>query len=316
MIGQYISYLRLKEGLKIEQVSEKSGIIATVIHEFEATNIIRIPNTDLVSLAKAFTFKNAIDYFNFLQLNGATRRFRVYALGLPKTGTVSLKGIFDNFRSGHEFWSWDMNQNYIDYKNKTISREGFRDFLLLRDSAACLEMDAAYFNNYAIDIFAQEFSEARFICLFRDPVSWVRSQVNYFMDPSKEALQSLQIENGFPFDLPRGDKLSREKFLQQLDKNIEVTFQCWANSYRRILQQVKTLDSSRYCFIPTPTISQNMGLLASFVGVPESSLIAEKSHLNKSVYQTDVLKLVDAKTINRYYLTHCKEIEEEISEKI
>jgi transcriptional regulator with XRE-family HTH domain len=316
MIGKYLNYLRLKEGLNIEQVSEKSGIDATVIHEFEATNIVRIPNTDLVSLAKAFTFKTGIDYFNFLQLNGATRRFRVYALGLPKTGTVSLKGIFDNYRSGHEFWQWDMNQNYIAYENKTISREGFRDFLLLRDAAACLEMDSAYCNRYAIELFAETFSDARFICLFRDPVSWVRSQVNYFMDTSKEALQSLQIENGFPFDLPRGDKLSREKFLRQLDKNIEVTFQCWANSYRSILQQLKTLDSSRYCFIPTHTISQNMGLLASFAGVPESSLIAEKSHLNKSDYQTDVLKLVDVEIIKGYYQTHCKEIEEEISEKL
>jgi len=31
------------------------------------------------------------------------KRFRIFTLGLPKTGTTSLATIFENYRSGHEF---------------------------------------------------------------------------------------------------------------------------------------------------------------------------------------------------------------------
>ena len=224
MIGKYIWYLRLREGLSIESVSEKCGLKPSILKEFEDLNISRIPNTDLAAIGKAFTFKNAVDYIHFLNLNGVHRRFRIYALGLPKTGTVSLHALFGNFISGHEFWQWDANQKYIQFKETTITREAFRDFVLLRDAAACLEMDSAYFNRYYIDILSEEFVDAKFVCLLRDPESWVRSQINYFMDISKEALQSTRIDNGFPFDLPRGDKVSRDEFLQNIDKHIEVTF--------------------------------------------------------------------------------------------
>jgi hypothetical protein len=292
----------------LEAVSEKSGIKTDLLKEFEDLNVSRIPNTDLAAVAKAFAFKNAVDYFNFLNLNGAQRRFRIYALGLPKTGTVSLHALFGKYRSGHEFWQWDANQKYIQFKEQSISRDDFRKFLIMRDAAACLEMDSAYFNRYYIDLLSDEFADAKFVCLVRDPQSWVRSQINYFMDISKEAMQSTQIDNGFPFDLPRGDQVSREEFLRNIDKHIEVTFISWANAYRMILNQAEKLSPDRFCFVRTNEITQKLGLLAKFAGITVTDLFSEKSHSNKANYHMDALKMVSSDIITQYYNRHCKEL--------
>ena len=308
MIGKYIWYLRLKEGLSLEAVSEKCGLKTDIIKEFEDLNVPRIPNADLVAIAKAFKFKNAADYIYFLNLNGVQRRFRIYALGLPKTGTVSMHALFGNFRSGHEFWQWDTNQKYIQFIEKAITREAFRDFVIMRDAAAGLEMDSAYFNRYYINILSEEFDDAKFVCLVREPKSWVRSQINYYMDISKEALQSNRIDNGFPFDLPRGDQVSRDEYLQNIDKYIEVAFQSWANANRMILNQTEKLSPERYCFIRTNEISQKISLLAKFAGIAETDLRVDKSHSNQAVYQVDALKMVSADLITQYYKLHCKDL--------
>ena len=316
MIGKYIWYLRQKDGLSVDDVEMKSGIKALVIQEFEDTNVARIPNADLAAIAKAFTFKNAIDYFNFLKLNGTQRHFRLYALGLPKTGTVSLHALFGKFRSGHEFWQWDTNQKYIQFKEQAINRDEFRNFLIIRDAAACLDMDSAYFNRYSIDILSEEFADAKFICLIRDPLSWVKSQINFFMDTTKEALQSDRIDNAFPFDLPRGDQASRDKFLLHIAEYIEGTFKTWANVYRAILSRTEKLSPERYCYIRTNEISHKLGTIANFAGIPETDLIAESVHSNKAVYQVDALKMVGPDLIAQYYDRHCKELWDSISKKI
>ncbi|NWJ52265.1 MAG: hypothetical protein HXX14_15520 [Bacteroidetes bacterium] len=316
MIGKYIWYLRLRDGLSLEAVSEKSGINTLIIKEFEGSNITHIPNADLAAIAKAFTFKNAIDYFRFLNLNGVERQFRLYALGLTKTGTVSIDGLFGKYRSCHEFWQWDTNQKYILFKEHSISREEFRDFILLRDAAACLEMDSAYFNRYYIDILSEEFTDAKFICLFRDPISWVKSQVNYYMDADREALQSTQIDNGFPFDMPRGEQVPRNKFLQNIDEYVEITFKSWAIAYRLILNQIRKLPDESYRFISTNQISQKLDLLANFAGVSQKNLVVGNAHSNKSVYQVDILKIVKSELIVQYFNKHCKDIMDEILEKI
>lgn len=315
MIGKYIWYLRLRDGLSLEAVSEKSGIKTGILKEFEDANISHIPNADLAAVAKAFTFKNAIDYFNFLNLNGVQRRFRLYALGLPKTGTVSIHALFGKFLSGHEFWQWDTNQKFIQFTEQAIGRNEFREFLIMRDAAASLEMDSAYFNRYYINILSEEFADAKFVCLIRDPESWVRSQINYFIDTEKEALQSKRIDNGFPFDLPRGDQASRDELLLHIDDYIEVTFKSWANAYRMILSQTEKISPERYCFIRTNEISQKLGAIAEFAGVSETNLIADKAHSNKADYRVDVLKMVSPVLIAQYYNRHCKELWDSLSKK-
>ena len=316
MIGKYIWYLQIRDGISLETISEKSGINAAIIKEFEDTNITRIPNIDLAAIAKAFTFKNAMDYFYFLNLNGTERNFRLYALGLPKTGTVSLQALFGKYRSGHEFWQWDTNQKHILFKEQTISKEELCEFLVYRDAAACLEMDSAYFNRYYIEMLAEVYSDAKFICLVRDPLSWVKSQVNYFMDIHREALHANRIDNGFPFDLPRGNQKSRDLFLKNIDEHIEITFKSWANAYRSILNQTQHLSTDRYCFIATNTIFQKIDYLATFAGISENNLFVEKAHSNISVYHIDVLKIANPELIDYYYRKHCKDLMDELSGKL
>lgn len=312
MIGKNIWYHRISQGLSLDDVSSKSGVPARVIREFEEANITHIPNTDLAAIAKAFVFKNAMSYLDFLRLNGYERKFRLYTLGLPKTGTVSLSALFGKYHSGHEFWQWDTNQKWIAWKEHTISRSALRDFLVYRDAAACLEMDSAFFHLNYFEILAAEYPDAKFICLVREPRSWVRSQVNYFMDLTKEALQADRIDNGFPFDLPRGDRQSREKYLAGLDRHIEVAFQTWTRAYRRILEHARLLSPERFCFIMTGMISQSLGIISQIAGIAKSNLIIEHSHSNRADYTTDILELVRPGLMDDYFKRHCRELFEEL----
>jgi hypothetical protein len=129
-------------------------------------------------------------------------------------------------------------------------------------------------------------------------------------------LQSGQIDNGFPFDLPRGDQASRDKFLLHIDEHIEVTFKSWANAYRMILSQTEKLPRERYCYVRTNEISQKLGTISGFAGIPETELIVDKVHSNKADYRVDALKMVNPDLIEQYYNRHCKELWDSISKKI
>ena len=124
-----------------------------------------------------------------------------------------------------------------------------------------------------------------------------------------------RLENGFPFDLPLNDQVSRDKFLLHIDDDIEGTFKTWASAYRSILSQTEKLSPERYCFIRTNEISHQLGAIAKFAGIPESDLRAENVHSNKAVYQLDALKMVDPDLIAQYYNRHCKDLWDTISNK-
>jgi hypothetical protein len=163
---------------------------------------------------------------------------------------------------------------------------------------------------------AEIYADAKFICLVRDPISWVKSHVNYFMNTNREALQSNRIDNGFPFDLPSGNQHSRDLFLKNIDEYIEITFKSWANSYRSILNQTHHLSTEKYCFIDTNKISYKTDYLARFAGISVRDLIVEKAHSNISIYNVDVLKIVNPELIDHYYCKHCKNLMNELSDKL
>ena len=57
------------------------------------------------------------------------RRFRAYNVGIAKSGTTSIAGIFSQYRAAHEFMFPETTKAISDYKTGLISKEEFIGFM-------------------------------------------------------------------------------------------------------------------------------------------------------------------------------------------
>ena len=303
MLGWRISDLRLKNGLSLEELAANSGISAGELGRIERGEVKQLDTQRLLKIADNLRLKSGADFAGLMRLNRFPRRFHVYGVGLPKSGTVSLAGLFGNYRSCHEFHQWETHQTIIRYNSGTISREQFRGFLKERELlGGLLEMDAAHFNRHYIDILQDEFPEAKFICLIRDCYSWVNSFVNYFVVSEREAIQSKELPNGMPFDIPRGAIEAKNELVNNFHKYIDVPLSFWSSSYR---DMVEKLPPGRSLIIRTHEISQKVDDIAHFVGIPPNKLVKEQYHLNKAKYTVNVLRNLDRDFLKAKFREHC-----------
>jgi transcriptional regulator with XRE-family HTH domain len=306
MLGRRIQDLRERQGISRETLAERTGLRVEEVIRLETHNHgAQVPTDVLLRIADGLRLRKAIEFASLVRLNGMTRRFQAYCLGLAKTGTVSIGGIFSNYRNGHEFQQWETHQMIIQYRRQQISRQEFKIFLQDRDAVGCLEMDTAHFNRHYVDILAQEYPEAKFVCLIRDCYSWVNSKLNYFIIPEREALQSQELPNGFPFDLPRGACEAKEELICNFDRYIDIPLTFWAAEYRAMIAR---LPRERSLIVRTHDIANQVETMAHLVGVPPETLVKERSHLNKGQYRLNIFDRYDHNWLQQKFDTHCGEL--------
>src|SRR5579871_183603 len=119
----------------------------------------------------------------------AERRFRVYNVGIAKTGTRSVAGIFCRYRSLHELLFEDTVRAVADRERGAMSEPEFRRFIRWRDQLTQLDVDSSSYNCYYVDVLADEFPDAKFLFVTRDCLSWLDSFLNmvFRMDPDTPA---------------------------------------------------------------------------------------------------------------------------------
>ncbi len=306
MLGKQIKEHREKNEISLEELAHKSGLSVESLRQIEQENIEHLEDSSLLKIADNLCLKSAYDFARLMKSNKISRSFHAYVVGLPKTGTVSLAGLFGNYCSLHEFHQWETHQEIIKLNQGRISKNEFSQFIKKRDFLAGFpEMDAAHFNRHYIDILAQEFPKAKFICLIRDCYSWLNSYVNYLTSPEKEALQSSELSNGMPFDLPMGSNNEKEELLKNFHKYIDVPLTFWATEYREIIEK---LPPSRSMIIRTKEISGKLNEIARFLNVPSDSLIEEQSHLNRAEYKANILRGQDKGFLEAKFREHCSDL--------
>jgi transcriptional regulator with XRE-family HTH domain len=305
MLGKRIKDLRERQGISREALAKWAKLDVGELARIEEDNVEQLPTPQLLQIADRLRLKKAADFTSLMQLNGVSRRFQTYCLGLAKTGTVSLTGIFGHYRSMHEFRQWDTHQMVIQYNHGRISPSEYRAFIQDRDVAGRLEMDAAHFNRHYIEFLAEEFPAARFICLIRDCFSWLNSKINYFTLPERAALQSQELPNGMPFDLPRGACGAKEELVRNFHQYIDWPLSFWASEYRAMFEK---LPPGRSLIIRTHEIADNIENMAQLVGVPPDTLLKENSHLNKGSYHLNILSQYDRGFLKEKFHLHCGEL--------
>ncbi len=309
MLGKQIKELRLRSEISLKELAHKSGLSVDALGQIEEDNIEHLEDSKLLKIADNLRLKSAYDFACLMKSNKAHRRFHAYVVGLPKTGTVSLAGVFGNYRSLHEFHQRETHKMIIELNQGQVSKREFSQFIRRRDFlAGFLEMDAAHFNRHYIDILDEEFPKAKFICLIRDCYSWLNSCVNFYTHPEKESLQSSELPNGMPFDLPMGASSEKEELIKNFHKYIDVPLTIWTTEYKKIIEK---LPPGRSMIIKTNEISGKLDEIARLLNVSYNSLITEQSHLNKAEYGVDILRRLDKGFLDAKFKEHCSDLMEE-----
>jgi transcriptional regulator with XRE-family HTH domain len=306
MLGRLIYTSRKERSLTGEELAASAGIPAELLRDIEEGAVIPPIDPKIVlRIADQFKFRQSQDFIYFMKCNRA-RKFKTYVVGLPKTGTRSLTGIFGDYCAGHEFNQLDTQQMIIRHTDNLVSYAEYRDFVMKRDAMSrFLELDSAHFNRHYMDILAEVYPESKFIFLIRDCFSWVESYINYFTIPDREAIQAKPEYNGLPFDLPKGDNEAKKELIRNFDKYIDAPLSHWTTENLKMIENCRRLPDNRYLIIRTNEISDRIDKIAGLVGVEADTLIRDHSHLHKASYHVNILKRLDPQFLEEKFDTHC-----------
>ena len=230
------------------------------------------------------------------------RRFRAYCVGMGKSGTTSMAGLFSKYRAAHEFMFPETTRAISDYKTGLISREEFVDFLHARDQKGNLEMDSSSFNFNYVDILVDEYPDAKFIATIRDCYSWLDSMLNMLLVLD---IKDWMIDFGarsFGIRVTQDMISSRENIIRALPHMLDGLLKYWAEGQQFTLDNLP-MESS--LVIRTEEISESLERIAHFLGVPEDTLSPEQSHLFKAAKKFNILHDMDFNLLQEKFQMHC-----------
>ena len=230
------------------------------------------------------------------------RRFRAYNVGIAKSGTTSIAGIFSKYRAAHEFMFPETTKAISDYKTGLISREEFVDFVHARDQKGNLEMDSSSFNFNYVDILVDKYPDAKFIATIRDCYSWLDSMLNMLLVLD---IKDWMIDFGsrsFGIRVTRDMISSRENIIRALPHMLDGLLKYWAEGQQFTMDNLP-MESS--LVIRTDEISESLERIAHFLGVPVDTLSPEQSHLFKAAKKFNILYDMDFNLLQEKFQMHC-----------
>ena len=230
------------------------------------------------------------------------RRFRAYNVGIAKSGTTSIAGIFSRYRAAHEFMFPETTKAISDYKTGLISKEEFIGFMRSRDRKGNLEMDSSSFNFNYVDILVDEYPDAKFIATIRDCYSWLDSILNMLLVLD---IQDWMIDFGFRsfgITVTRDMISSRENIMRALPHMLDGLLKYWAEGQELSLHNLPEKGS---LVIRTQEISDSLNKMADFLGISETTLVREKSHLFRAVKKFHILHDMDFNLLKEKFEEHC-----------
>jgi hypothetical protein len=236
------------------------------------------------------------------------RRFRAYNVGLAKTGTRSVAGMFANYRALHEYLLPDTVRAVAERDSGAMSEDDFRAFIHWRDELTRLDMDSSSINCYYVDVLVREFPDARFVFAMRDCFSWLDSLLNMVvygvqMVPENMLTDYMRKLLGPGFGPDLGDQPA--KLQQELPGMMEAALRYWSTMNRFVLDN---LPEDRCLILRTQEISRSLPALAALVGVPVETLVSSFDHLNQAKARYHLLHTVDPALLSGWSEQYCGDL--------
>lgn len=212
------------------------------------------------------------------------RRFHLIGVGLAKTGTTTLAALFRPYRWGYEFLFAETVERIVAWRAGTLAEGDLRAWLGARGEAGGLEMDAASFNHFFVEVLPELYPEARFLYTWRDPVPWADSFLNMLLRngvrlsgrpwPEWQCSLGRLMAPGFS-----PDAFSSPDALAEATPTLgPELLRFWRDETRRV---EAALPKERTLRLATDTLSVNLGTLETFVGLPPGALVAAHENVGE-----------------------------------
>jgi hypothetical protein len=218
------------------------------------------------------------------------RRFHLFGIGLPKTGTHSLAAIFGRYRSWHEPLIERFMHIIMQRASGTLSDEAARTLIRRLDRRMWLEVNASYVNYLMLDLLLAEYPNAKFVMTIRDCYSWLDSMFNQLLgrNHSEFATRFHQWlgESFAPGSHQDGDRALAQRGFWPLD--------LWLKSWSEHVSRVQELvPGNRLLIVRTQDLQRDIPRLAEFVGIAPETLDASRSHDYTAAAKFHVLSEID-----------------------
>ncbi len=226
-------------------------------------------------------------------------RHHLYCIGLPKTGTHSVAGLFsENFAVDHEPGYKELVK-LLEYKlSHPKDVEYIKIFLRRRRQRIRLDLES----NHLLGPFAAELAhahpDARFILTVRSPESWLHSMIQeHHRHHAREPMAFWMRAYACYFQTAPIEFPKQERELEALGiYPLRSYLRHYARTHQHILQSV---PAQRLFVVPTYALGDCVSQLAQFCGIDASKLNHAKSHLYKSPPEDRILDRVDPEYLSR-----------------
>ena len=234
-----------------------------------------------------------------------SRKMHAYCLGVPKTGTHSVAGMFArHYRSAHEPRAGEM----IYYSTLfALNEQNSKEYMRERDQALQLDMEANHLLSSFVEVLVDEFPEAKFLITIRDCYDWLQSMIN-------QHAFVIKLVSDYPDDelsglwghwhecmvrCPENRYDSEDKVLESYKLYpIKDYLLYWKSVNQKLLDSI---PRERRMFVETIKLLSSMRQISDFLGVPYDSLDQTASHRAKT--QKKFVCLPDL--VNPEYLREC-----------
>jgi hypothetical protein len=235
------------------------------------------------------------------------RRFRAFNVGMAKTGTQSVAGIFSNYRSLHELLFADTVETVARRARGEMREDEFRAFIRWRDQLTRLDVDSSSYNCFYADVLAAEFPDAKFIFVIRDCWSWLDSLLNMVLriGPTMPEWMFEHCRTLLGPDLLRDLATRENECRRRLPALVDHGLRYWSEANRFVL---RALPPERSLIVRTNELSDSIPDLAALVGVPPETLRTDHSHLHRADTKYHLLHAVDRDFLADRHREHCADL--------
>ena len=213
-----------------------------------------------------------------------------------------MSGLFrSHYRAQHEADGEPLIDTLIGASAGEVSESERVRQIMERDRRRWLEFDSSALNYFFLDIFRDQFPESRFILTLREPVSWLGSVYNQFLQPDIEPHWQRFAHWWFEpqhYEYSTHERVIEDHGLFPVDSCLEH----WAEHTRTVLA---TVPDDRLLVVRTTDIGSDIPRIARFVGVPEDTLNAERSHMFKAAARHNLVEQIDPDYLAERVEHHC-----------
>jgi hypothetical protein len=233
------------------------------------------------------------------------RRFHAFGIGLPKTGTHSLGGIFSRYRAWHEPAIAHFMQIIMARADGELSESAARDQIRRLDRRTWLEFNVSYINSFLLDLLLDVYPQAKFVLTIRDCYSWLDSIFNELLSRTHGEFQMQfhrwYIESLSPGSYEGGDRVLAERGLWPLD----LWLRAWNQNNAHMLALV---PSDRLLIVRTQDIRRDIPRMADFLKLRPDTLDAGRSHEYRAEAKFRLLSEIDQHYLHARVEARCADL--------